>query len=317
MKIIVLGGFGFLGQHINQILKKDITNNNEYISASKRNGLDLRELNKTKEFLNSHQPNIIVHCAADVGNLNYVYENAGDVFYNNVLMYLNLYKAISDLNLNTTVINTISNCTYPGSSGIQDEKEWWNGPIHDTVISYGGAKKTGFLISECNRIQNNIKTLNLIIPNAYGPYDHLNDERTHAMNGMVLRMIKTKRNAEKSFSVWGTGSPIREWIYMGDTARVIKILIDKIVNKDTTINELPNPLNIGQENGISIKDTAKLIASKLNGDFELFFDATKKDGAPKKVLKGDNFKKHFPNFEFTPYDVGLKETITWYENNLK
>jgi GDP-L-fucose synthase len=311
MKILILGGFGFLGKHILEILENNIEKY-EYFCASRKNGFDLRDYETVKKLISDYNPKVIIQCAADVGNLNYVYDNAADVIYNNSLIYLNLYKSLSDLNLNPVIINPISNCSYPGNSDIQHEEEWWDGKIHESVLSYGGAKKFSYLLSECNKIQNKIKTINLIIPNAYGPYDHLSEDRTHAMNGLVMRMIKAQKKNENIFTVWGTGSPIREWIYMGDAAKIIEIIINKIKKGE----EVPELINLGQEHGISIKESAILISKKINANFEIIFDKEKKDGAPKKVLSETNFRKFLPKYEFTSYDDGLTKTINWYKKNL-
>lgn len=311
-KILITGGNGFLGHHISEVLDQpNLWYAVQYSRISRKNGHDLRDLDELKAYLSMYQPDIIIHCAADVGNLGYIHDHAAEVIHNNVLMYLNLYKAISDLKLKTVVINTIANCSYPGEADIQYEEQWWEGPVHDSVLAYGGAKKAGYLISKCYEQQYGIKTINLIMPNAYGPYDHLNEERTHAMNGLILRMIKANRKDEKQFSVWGTGTPIREWVYMGDVARVILTIVYKII--EGTADKLPNPINIGQQKGISIKETAEMIKDALWAEFKIVYDTTKKDGAPIKVLGNRNFKKSFPDFQFTSYEKGLKQTIDWYK----
>lgn len=311
MKILITGGNGFLGNHISEVLDEETHHAFQYARVSRINGVDLRDLNFLKAYLSTYKPDVIIHCAADVGNLDYIHKNAADVIYNNVLMYLNLYKALSDLKLDTVVINTIANCSYPGALDIQNENQWWDGPIHDSVLAYGGAKKSGYLISKCNEEQYGIKTINLIMPNAYGPYDHLNEERTHAMNGLVLRMIKDHRCQQKTFSVWGTGTPIREWVYMRDVAMVIRNILHRMIEGLT--NTVPSLVNIGQQRGVSIKDTAEMIKAALGAKFEIVYDTTKKDGAPIKVLGNGEFKKHFPYFEFTPYEQGIQRTINWYK----
>jgi len=310
-KILITGGDGFLGTHLTKLL--DLYTSNEYSIFSRKFGYDLTKILNLVEVLKEYKPDIIIHCAADVGSLNYVHDNAGDIINNNITMYLNLYKGIVESGTNPVVINIISNCSYPGASDIQNEGQWWDGPIHDSVISYGGAKKTGFLISECYKIQYGINTINLILPNAYGPFDYLNEERTHAMNGIILRMIKAQRRGDKQFSVWGTGSPIREWIYMEDAARIILHIINQL--KDNKGNYIlpPNPLNIGKQEGISIRETAELVKKFLNADIEIVYDTTKRDGALIKVLGNTNFKKWLPSFEFTTYNEGLYKTIEWYK----
>ena len=168
----------------------------------------------------------------------------------------------------------------------------------------------GFIISECYKKQYGINTINLIVPNAYGENDYTDPQRTHAMNGIIMRMILAKKNKDPKFVVWGTGSPIREWIYMPDVGQIFKYVIDN------EYYNLPNPINLGQENGISIKDTVQLVKKALHYNADIVFDTTKQDGAPIKVLGSKLFKKYFPDFVFTDYEMGINNTIKYYKEKL-
>jgi len=307
-KILILGGYGFMGTNLNKVFKDDY----EVFNESRQTYCDMSHPLQLTSVIKEINPDFIIHCAAHVGSISYVIDNAADVIYDNSQMYLNLYNAIRLVNKNITVINPISNCSYPGIIDIQDEELWWNGQIHPSVESYGTPKKLGYILSECYRKQYGIKTINLIIPNSYGEYDHVDPQRTHAMSGMIMRMIKSKKNNDKEFIVWGTGSPIREWIYMEDVGRIMK----EIINNYYNYNNLPNPINLGQENGISIKDTAILLKKLVGYDGEIIFDTTKEDGAPIKVLGSKLFNKFFPNFKFTDYETGIKNAIKYYNEKI-
>lgn len=306
-KILVLGGHGFMGKNI-----KEIFNGSEYemYYLSRRDGVDVTDFNSMVSILERIKPDIIIHAAAHVGSINYVSKNAADVIFDNTQMYLTLYKSVTAVNKDIIIINPISNCSYPGIIDIQNEENWWDGQIHESVESYGSPKKMGYIISKCYQRQYGVKTLNLIVPNAYGPNDHLDEERTHAMNGIVMRMLKSMGNNDKEFSVWGSGTPIREWIYMPDVARIIKKIIDE------EMFDIPNPINLGQEYGISINDIVNMVKDSLNYDVKIVHDLTKQDGAPVKVLGNKLFTKHFNNFMFTEYDQGIQETIKYYSKHI-
>jgi len=308
-KILVLGGHGFMGKNIKLLFDNDKNYQMYYIS--KRDGFDFRILSDKNSLLTQIYPDIIINAAAHVGSMSYVSKYSGDVIKDNSLMYLNLYESVSQVNPNIKIINPISNCSYPGIIDIQDEDNWWSGPIHHSVESYGAPKKLGFILSECYKNQYNIKTTNLIIPNSYGPEDYLDEERTHAMNGIIMRMIKSKNNKDNQFVIWGTGTPIREWIFMPDVARIIKQIVD-----EDLFEKLPNPINLGQRHGISIKDTVQMIKNSLNYDVELVYDTTKTDGAPIKVLGNKLFNEYFPSFNFTSYEDGISNTINYYKKLL-
>jgi GDP-L-fucose synthase len=303
-RILILGGFGFMGKNLNEVFKNS---NYQIFNESRRTSCDITDYNMLKNKISDINPDIIIHAAAHVGSIAYVNKYSADVVHDNTLMYVNLYKAVCEVNKNILIINPISNCSYPGIIDVQHEEKWWDGSIHESVESYGNPKKMGFIISECYRKQHNIKTVNLIMANAYGPNDYLDEQRTHAMNGIIMRMIKSQNNNEKDFVVWGTGSPIREWIYMPDMTRLIKKIIDE------EIFDLPNPINIGQEDGISIIDSVYQVKNLLHYDVNVIKDTTKQDGAPIKVLGKKIFREYFTDFVFTNYEEGIRETIKYYK----
>lgn len=307
-KIVLIGGFGFLGKNLqNQLSDK---NKYELYSISRRNGYDLLEKNKIIGFLKEINPDYIVNCAAYVGSLEYVNNHLADIISNNLLLGINLWEILKEINYKGIVINPISNCTYPGKVNIQKEDEWWDGMVHPSIISYGTAKKTIFMINKCYEKQYNIKTINIIIANSYGEFDYNDENRVHALNGIIIRMLKMVKEGKKDFTVWGSGEPIREWSYMPDTARFMKHIIDN------NINELPNPINIGQGFGYSINEIANMIKSNLDEDIEIFNDTTKIDGDPVKILDGTLFNNLFPSFKFTDLKLGIENTINYYKNEI-
>lgn len=307
-KILVFGGHGFLGKNL-----KSEFDNSDYIVhyISRRNGVDLTIENDVMTILKVVNPDVVIHAAAHVGSINYVSKNCTEIIQDNSKMYLNLYSCIQKFNKNIVIINPISNCSYPGIIDIQNEEMWWDGRIHESVESYGFPKKLGFVISECYKKQHGIKTLNLIIPNAYGPNDYVDQERTHAMNGIIMRMIQSIKNGDTKFTIWGSGTPIREWVYMPDIAKLIRHIIDG-ENYD-----LPNPINVGQEIGISINDSVGIVKKLLDYNCEVVHDLSKQDGAPIKILSKKTFKENFPDFTFTNYEEGINNTIKYYKNLLK
>ena len=295
-----------MGTNLNAVFKNDYLIFNE----SRRTSCDMMNLSVLKSVIIEKDPDIIIHAAAHVGSISYVTEHSAEVIRDNTQMYINLYRAVADINKNITIINPISNCSYPGIINVQDEDLWWDGSIHQSVESYGTPKKLGFIMSECYKNQYGIKTLNLIVPNAYGENDYTDEQRTHAMNGIIMRMIISKKNKDPKFVVWGTGSPIREWIYMPDVGRIFKEIIDN--NR----YGLPNPINLGQERGISIKDTVQLVKEMTRYKGEILYDISKQDGAPIKILGSKLFNTFFPDFKFTDYETGINNTIKYYKEKL-
>lgn len=308
-KIMILGGFGFLGKNLNQVFKGS---KYEIYNVSRRTGCNILDFKQLYDRVKEINPDIIINAAAHVGGVGYVSKNSAEVCSDNTEMFINIFKVIKYTNKNIILINPLANCSYPGESlDILEESKWWDGIVHESVESYGNTKKIGYVLSECYRKQYGIKTINLIVPNAYGPYDYLDEERTHAMNGIILRTLKSIKNGDTEFKIWGTGTPIREWVYMEDVANLIKYIIDN------EIIDLPNPINIGQEKGFSIKDSVEMVQKILNINFKLSYDLTKIEGAPKKIMSNKLFREYFPNFLFTEPEEGIKKTIEYYENKFK
>lgn len=301
-KILVIGGHGFLGKNIQKVFPKE-----NIFFEGPGTGLDLLNYEKSFGRIKEINPSIIINAAAKVGSVHYVSSYAADVIDVNTRMLLNLYSIVLNVNKNIKIINPLPNCTYPSEVHNQEEGKWWDGPLHDSVDAYASARKMGFTISKCYEKQHKIKTVNLVLPNAYGCYDHTDPEKTHAMNGIIIRMIKSMGAGDDKFVIWGSGRPIREWVYMEDVAKIIKIII---VNE---MYELPSPINIGQSCGVSIMDSAITCKRILNYDVNIINDLTKQDGAPIKILGNNLFKKYFNDFEFTEYEEGIKNTINYYK----
>jgi len=307
-KIVIVGGFGFMGKNLNNIFEKS----SEYVihNLSRRNGFDLLEKNKIKSFLTEEKPNYIINCVANTGSLEYAYKNQADIISNNLLMGISLWEILKEIDYKGVVINPISNCTYPGKADTQKEEEWFDGNVHPSITSYGTAKKTLFLLNRCYEKQYNIKTINIILPNQYGEYDYDDVNRVHALNGIVIRMLKTIKDGKKEFEVWGTGTPIREWGYMHDSSMFIKYIIDN------NLTDLPNPINVGTGVGYSMNQITQIIRDELSENLTIVNDTTKLDGDPKKIMDVSLFRTNFPNFKFTDLRQGIKNTINYYNNRI-
>ena len=218
MKILVLGGRGFVGKSVCELLKGT---KHKVSSLSRADGLDLTNYAATLKKLSEVKPEAIINCAAHVGSLHYVTQYAADVVNDNMRIVLNIYQAAKEACPAVKIISPIANCSYPGDANIQVESEWWNGPVHKTVWSYANVRRMQVVASECYSTQYNVKTVNFIVPNCYGPGDSTDPNKTHALNGMIIRMIEAKKDNLTEFEIWGTGKPLREWLYVKDLAKYL------------------------------------------------------------------------------------------------
>jgi GDP-L-fucose synthase len=305
MKVLLIGHRGFVGMSVEKHLAA--AENVELECASRETGCDLRDADSFAATLARTQPDIIVNCAAMVGSLKYVSDHAADVAHANMEMLLNLYRVVGKHRPQTVIVQPIANCFYPGSSPLLKEEAWSDGPVHPSVLAYGSTRRMAITLGECYKKQFNVRSVFLIAPNMYGPNDSPDPEKAHALNALVSKFVKAG-HAETGVEIWGTGTPIREWLYVVDFARVVHEVIDQL---DRVSYE--EPVNVAREEGVTIRELVGMIATRLDFQGKIHYNTSYADGAPSKVMSQQRFRRYFPNFEFTAFDRGIAETIAFYE----
>jgi len=306
-KILILGANGFIGKSIKNFL---IKKNFKVLTYSKSEGNDLLNLNKFVSFIKKKRPSIIINCAAVQGGLQFLINNSAKIIFNNLQILINIYEGIKKANLRKVlVINPLANCSYSAKDKVQKETNWWNGIPHESTIAFGSTRRMVQIISNCYEKQFDIKSKNFILPGVYGPNNHLNDEKLHALDGLILRMTKAKKYNLKIFKIWGSGKPVREWCYIDDVVKFIYLLITKN-------HKIIFPINLGQKRGYTIKKLSYLIKKKLKFKGKLIFDKSYIDGAKIKVLDNKFFKINFPKFKFTPIEEGVGKSVKYYSKML-
>lgn len=303
MKVMVVGGHGFVGSNLTRTLR---AKGHEVAALSRRDGLDLTDLRSVAAALEKEQPSALFNCAAHVGSVHYVRKNAAAIIRDNMQMALNLYQAVALVDATVKVINPLSNCSYPGDADIHFEPDWLVGEPHDSVYAYANSKRFIYVLSRCYREQFGIGSMNFLVPNTFGVGDHLDTDRTHAISGMIVRMLDAKRRGEPRFEVWGSGKPVREWGYIDDVTEIVSRALDLDV-------DLGYPVNIAQNSGASIGDTAHAIAKAVGFAGEVWFNTRYEDGAPRKVLDDRRFRELFPDFIFVDHEEAIRRTVKYYE----
>ncbi len=303
-KIFVPGGNGFLGKRVVAKLKQ---RGASFVSLSLRDGVDFRDVAQTRALFEKEKFDAVINCAAFVGGIEWGYEKPGELFYNNILMLTNLMES-SRLTGIRRFANPISNCSYPGHLTKDfKEEEWWDGPLHESVMVYGFARKASWVQSWAYYKQYGFKTINLILPNMYGPGDHFDESRSHALGALIMKFVEAKRKKEPQVVVWGTGKPIREWLYVDDGA--------DILIKALEIEHTPEPINVGVGEGISVLDLARIIKETVGYQGKIVLDKSKPDGAPHKTMDNTRLKEVFNWTPPTNLREGIKKTVQWYLDN--
>lgn len=301
--ILVTGATGFLGKRVCRMLESQ---GKKYYRTSSSLGSDLRDETQTFELFEKAKPEYVLHCASYVGGIQFGLKHTGEMFRNNTLMSINMLEACRKYKVRR-LVNPISNCVYPGEATLFKEEQIWNGPLHDSVLVYGMVRKMSYIGAVAYQRQYGIDTVNLILSNMYGPEDHFEEERSHALGALIMKFVAAKKKNDTSVCVWGSGTPIREWLHVDDGATAMIMAMD--------IGSYIEPINIGVAKGISIKDMALLIKKIVGYEGDLVFDTTKLDGAPYKTVDGTLGGKLLGWVPEIDFEQGVADTIQWYVEN--
>jgi len=304
LRILIFGSRGMVGSSLNKILKE--FNSYELIPSS-REDTDLFSLVQTKSFIKKTTPDIIINAAAMVGGIHANNTKRFDFIMNNLKINMNILEScISTPNIK--IINLGSSCIYPlNAENPIKESSIMTGKLEPTNSPYAMAKLSAIEIGDAISKEYGHEIVNLMPTNLYGPNDHFSDNDSHVIPGLMHRMHKAKIKKEKEFAIWGSGRPLREFLYVDDLSFAINKIIES--SPDQSL------INVGSGSEISIKELAYLIQKIISYEGELVFDPSKPDGNPRKLLDSEILS----NLEWSPrysLEDGLKLTYDWYLKNL-
>ena len=302
MKILILGSNGLVGSSLKRILNEEGLYN---VTASTRSDTDLFSLDETKQLLEKVRPNLLINAAAKVGGIYANDNNRSDFLLENIKINLNVLEAIKDFP-DTGMINLGSSCIYPlNAPNPINEDMIMSGKLEPTNSPYAMAKLTAIELGNSISKEYGNKIINLMPTNLYGPGDNFDALNSHVIPGLIYRMYKAKKDSKSEFKIWGSGKPLREFLYVDDLSYAIKYIIEKDIDEKL--------LNIGSGYEISIYSLAEKIKNLLSFSGELAFDASKPDGNPRKLLDSSKIL----NLGWTPkfnIDEGLENTYKWFKD---
>jgi GDP-L-fucose synthase len=305
-RILVTGGAGFLGSNVVQIIKERGGSPNNII-VPRSGKIDLREMKNCRKVVKD--TDLVIHLAARVGGIGFNRENPGTLFYDNLIMGVQLMEAARLENVKKFVaVGTI--CAYPKYTPIPfKEDDLWNGYPEETNAPYGLAKKMLLVQSQAYRNQYGYNAIFLLPVNLYGPGDNFDSSSSHVIPALIRKFVEAKDSGSNHVEVWGTGKASREFLYVEDAARGI-ILATERYNK-------PDPVNLGAGFEITIKELTDKIAEILKFKGEITWDQSKPDGQPRRMLDTSRAKQEFGFEAKMNFDEGLSKTIAWYITNRK
>lgn len=297
-KVLITGGHGLVGSEMT------------FGRRIGREDVDLTDPKKTIEFFCDTKPNWVIHCAGLVGGVKSNMDYKADFFSQNLLMALNVLEASRIANV-PNLVAFMSTCIFPEKHAIAEpltEDIIHDGVPHNSNYGYAYAKRMIDVDINVYREQYKVPNWFSLIPtNLFGPNDNYNLETSHLIPALI-RKAHLAKNTNSDFVVWGTGKPIREFLYAKDLARLIYLMIT------TNYQSEYDKLIVAPKVQYKIKDVARIIADKFNIT-KIQYDSDYPDGQYKKTTNSSRFIKTFPEFEFTSLDQGLDETIHYYLNN--
>lgn len=303
-RIIVTGGAGFLGSNVVDELQSRGCSD---VVVPRSEDYDLRRREAVDRLYDEVDPDLVVHLAGTVGGIGVMSEYAGEIFYDNTKMALELIEAgrLCDIDKFVAVGSV---CAYPKHTPVPfDEETLWDGYPEETHAPYGIAKKIPLVQNSAYRDQYGFNGIYLLPANLYGPGDDFDLETSHVIPALIRKTDRAMRQGEDSITAWGTGDPTREFLYVADAAEAII--------EATVKYEKPDPVNIGTGEEISIERLVAVITEKMGFDGEVEWDTSKPDGQPRRCLDVSRAKKEFDWTASTDFEEGIERTIEWYRDN--
>lgn len=302
-KVCITGGSGFLGTNIVDCFKSK----NVEVFVPKHKDYDLTKLEDAKKMIDDSGARIVIHAAADVGGLGYITKNTASIFRNNLNMTINILEASAYVE---KLVLLGSACAYPGDSlylsgGKLKEDVFLSGAMHDSVEGYGFSKRAMYIGAKAYQKQHGLKSIFLLLGSMYGYHDKYNPNESHVVAALIKKFVDAKHNRDKQVVCWGTGKPIREFLFAGDCAEAIYIATEKYDKLD--------PLNVGTGIGTTIKELAEIIKDAVKYDGEIVWDTSKPDGTMEKVLDTGKMERELKWKPKTSFKDGIKRTVDWYE----
>jgi len=301
MKVLIFGSTGLVGNSLKKVLGD---NNNFQLLTPSRKEVNLFNSKVVSNYIKKNNPNLIINAAAKVGGIhaNNTYKTA--FLTENLKINLNILESCIDFP-NIKIINLGSSCIYPlNAKNPIKESSLMTGKLEPTNSPYALAKITSIELGNALSSEYGHNIINLMPTNLYGPNDSFDPLNSHVIPGMIYRMHQGKKS--KSFKIWGTGKPKREFLYSIDLAKSIEFIIENNINESL--------INIGSGVEISTLNLAKKIGSVVGFQGEFTFDKSKPDGNPRKFLDSS---KIF-NLGWRPQielDEGLSLTYKWFIKN--
>ena len=302
-KIYIAGHRGMVGSGLERKLRKEGYNN---IVTRTSNELDLRNQQAVNDFFEKEKPTYVILAAAKVGGIHANNTYRAEFIYDNLMIEANIIHA-AYLNKITKLLFLGSSCIYPKIAPQPLKEEYLlTGALEPTNEAYAIAKISGLKMCEFYKKQYGCNFISAMPTNLYGINDNFNLQNSHVLPALLRKFIEAKQNNASEVVVWGSGTPMREFLFVDDLAEACVFLMQNYNDAET--------VNIGTGEDVTIKELAETIKKTVCFEGELVFDATKPDGTPRKLLDVSKINnlgwKHKVNLQ-----EGIEKTLDWVTEN--
>ena len=302
MTILVAGGSGLVGSAIVRELKRL---NKDVIGISSKD-VDLLDRSQTFEFINNLKPTAIIDSAAKVGGIGGNNSYPVEFLSQNLQIQSNLMDAAHAAKVSKFVFLG-SSCIYPKDCAQPMKEEYLlTGALEQTNSAYAVAKIAGIELIKSYRKEYSYKWISVMPTNMYGPNDNFDLENGHVLPVLIRKFIEAKRSDSGKVTLWGSGTPLREFLHVDDLAKAIVLCMDKYDDS--------RQINIGSGQEVSIKDLADKISKAVGFSGEISWDSSKPDGTMRKILDSSKIA----DLGWKPLislDQGIASTVEWYLQN--
>ncbi len=301
--VVVTGGNGFLGRNVvdafNQAGAK--------VVAPRRHEADLTQPGVALDLFKKHKPSHVVHLAARVGGIGYNQIAPAPLYLDNLMMGTNTIEAARATGVEKTILlGTV--CSYPKFTPVPfREESIWDGYPEETNAPYGIAKKALLVHAQVNAQQYGQRFAFLIPTNLFGPGDKFHPDVSHVIPALIKKCVEAKEQNLDKISVWGTGSASRDYLYVKDAARAILLAGE--------LHASSEPLNLGNNREITIRETAETIARLVGFVGELVWDSSRPDGQPRRRVDASRAEHELGWHATMDFEEGLRETVKWFVAN--
>jgi len=307
--VLVTGGSGLVGQAIKAVVEEspDKYEGQNWVFLSSKDA-DLTDAAATQALFKKHSPTHVIHLAAMVGGLFKNLKYNLDFYRKNMLINDNVLQAAHEHNVEKCV-SCLSTCIFPDKTSYPiDETMIHNGPPHDSNYGYAYAKRMIDVQNRAYHDQHGRQFTSVIPTNIYGPHDNFNQQDGHVIPGLIHKTYLAIKAGE-DMTAWGSGTPLRQFIYSKDLAR---LFIWTLMEYDSVE---PIILSVPEEDEVSIKDVVHMVAEAAKFKGKIIWDTTKSDGQFKKTACNDKLRKLLPEFQFTSMKDGIQASVDWFFEN--